>query len=94
MNNIVCILVACFLSGGVAFSAILAGFDFDADASDLSEVTVVATRMTASQLSAPMNIALVTTSGGNSGVDAEGEVFKSRGRWFLISINHIKGGEV
>jgi hypothetical protein len=71
------VFIISLLVTGTIQAGTLAGYDFDADTSDLSEATMVATNMTASQFSSPMDIAFEVTSGDNSGVDAEGDVFGS-----------------
>ncbi len=64
-----------FDTSSETFEGILVGYDFDADAADLSEATVVVPNLTASQLTSPMDIAFVTTVGDNTGVDANGVDF-------------------
>ncbi|CAA6677555.1 MULTISPECIES: LamG-like jellyroll fold domain-containing protein [unclassified Lentimonas] len=57
---------------GTAENTILVGYDFDADAADSSEATVLASNVSASQLTSPMDIAYVDTASDNTGVDAYG----------------------
>jgi hypothetical protein len=53
----------------------LIGYDFNSTATDLSEVTVVAANVSASQLTSPMDIAYTSTIGDNTGLDADGIAF-------------------
>jgi cytochrome c peroxidase/sugar lactone lactonase YvrE len=57
------------------FEGILAGYDFDADATDMSAASEVASHLSASQLTSPMDISFVATTGDSSGVDAQGVTF-------------------
>ncbi|MDF7826521.1 Ig-like domain-containing protein [Pontiellaceae bacterium B12227] len=58
-------------------STVLVGYDFDADATNQSAATVIADKMTASQLTSPMAIAFGIAYGDNSGLDGDGASFGS-----------------
>ncbi|MGJ8672886.1 Ig-like domain-containing protein [Rubritalea sp.] len=64
------------LNGSVE-STLLVGYDFDSTATDPSDVTFLASNLTASALTSPMDIAFVDTASDNTGVDAFGADFGS-----------------
>ncbi|MGJ8641661.1 MAG: Ig-like domain-containing protein [Opitutaceae bacterium] len=57
---------------GTAENSILVGYDFDAAAADPSEATVLASNVSASPLSSPMDISFVDTASDTTGLDAYG----------------------
>ncbi|MFC5050760.1 tandem-95 repeat protein [Rubritalea spongiae] len=67
-----CILCTTLFVTVTAQAEVLAAYDFNANTSDLSEVTIASSKVTVSTLSSPMNIDFVTTLGDNSGLDADG----------------------
>ncbi|VGO13218.1 Antigen Lp49 [Pontiella desulfatans] len=69
-----------------AAAGMLVGYDFNSDAADMSDATVVAANMTASPLTSPMAIAFVSTVGDNSGEDAAGSAFGGTGTVGCVGI--------
>jgi hypothetical protein len=63
---------------GISVQAdVLVGYDFDVNSSDLSQATVLAATVSASELTSPMDVGFTTTIGDTTGVDAYGEAFGS-----------------
>jgi hypothetical protein len=71
---------------GAAEAGMLAGYDFDADASNYKEVTVAAAHVTVGELSSPMDISQYTNGGDTSGVDADGQTLGVSGSYGAVAI--------
>ena len=69
--------------------SVLIGYDFNAGASNLSDPTVTAAGVTASQFTSPMAIAYVSTIGDNTGLDAAGVAFGDAGTLGCVGVQTI-----